>query len=205
VSVSPCGRRSVSIHRLAVKPADIYQKGSGLLARQRSRLESRGQLQSQNWEAELVITHHGTAHLSIPVLLLLRVLYLHPTELRTSITHSPHPYPYVPLQYPYTQHKHTPAPRSQLALPNASTGQPLYAHRDHINIQSTNPPDRPSRSANCGTAALHRPPYHLVRATTNVLLLCPSRAVLALARASPNILPLTGTCIYGHRLRKRRS
>jgi hypothetical protein len=30
---------------------------------------------------------------------------------------------------------------------------------------TSNPPDRLSRSANCGTAAPHRQPYHLVRAT----------------------------------------
>jgi hypothetical protein len=138
VSVSPCGRRSVSIHRLAVKPADIYQKGSGLLARQRSRLESRGQLQSQNWEAELVITHHGTAHLSIPVLLLLRVLYLHPTELRTSITHSPHPYPYVPI-YTTQTHSRTPVtacPAKREHRP--ATVRPPRPHQHPVH-QSTRP------------------------------------------------------------------
>jgi hypothetical protein len=94
-------------------------------------------------------------------------------------THKHHPFtkPLPPPNYPI-HNTNTPAPRSQLALPNASTGQPLYAHRDSINIQSTTP------SQPVPQTVAPRPQYHPVRATCT-LLLFPSRAALALARASP--------------------
>jgi hypothetical protein len=118
-----------------------------------------------------------------------------PSALSTpaSITHSP--IPLLPPNYPL-HNTNTPAPRSQLALPNASTGQPLYAHRDSINIQSTTP-SQPFRKL-----------WHRARSTTHCVRLATSCSSLP-APLSPlhaHRLPLlTGTCIDEHRLRKRRS
>ena len=177
MSVSPCGRRSVSIHRFATKPADIYQKGSGLLARQRSRLDCSGQLRSQSKFAGRSC-HHGTANSAS--------LHPGPSSPRAlstrQTTHKHHPFT-APIQYPYTQHKHAPAPRSQLALPNASTDQPLYAHRDSINIQSTAPSQLFRKLRHRCTASPAVPPSACD--LQHPALLFPSRAAFALARASP--------------------
>jgi hypothetical protein len=101
-------------------------------------------------------------------------------------THSPYTHY---RDCPYTQHKHARTPVTPcLALPNASTGQPLYAHRDPVNIQSTRP-SQPFRKLWHRCIASPAVPPPVVRATTNVLPF-PSRAALALARASSNTVLL---------------
>ena len=153
--------------------------------------------------------HHGTAqlrpertaHLSIPVLL--RVLYPHPEapHCAQASTHSP----YTTTETTHIHNTNTPAPRSHPALP-CQTRAPASHCTPTATPSTSNPPDRLSRSANCGTAAPHRPPYHLqscVRQPTS----CPSLP----APPSPlhahrqTLYCRTGTCIDEHRLRKRRS
>ena len=83
-----------------------------------------------------------------------------------------------------TKHNtNTPAPWSQLALPNASTDQPLYAHRDSINIQSTAPSQLFRKLRHRCTASPAVPPSACD--LQHPALLFPSRAAFALARASP--------------------
>jgi hypothetical protein len=105
---------------------------------------------------------------------------------RTTTAHKHHPFTIPLLPPPNNNPIHntnTPAPWSQLALPNASTDQPLYAHRDSINIQSTAPSQLFRKLRHRCTASPAVPPSacDLQRPA----LLFPSRAAFALARASP--------------------
>ena len=169
--------------RFATKPAETYEKGSGVLARQRPGL---------TLEVSSARTaHHDTAHL-VPT-----YQRISPSRSfsacsqvvstrRTTTAHKHHPFTIPLLPPPNNNPIHntnTPVPWSQLALPNASTDQPLYAHRDSINIQSTAPSQLFRKLRHRCTASPAVPPSacDLQRPA----LLFPSRAAFALARASP--------------------
>ena len=105
---------------------------------------------------------------------------------RTTTAHKHHPFTIPLLPPPNNNPIHntnTPAPWSQLALPNASTDQPLYAHRDSINIQSTAPSQLFRKLRHRCTASPAVPPSACD--LQHPALLFPSRAAFALARASP--------------------
>lgn len=167
-----------------------------MLARQRTRLDCSGQLRSQSKFAGRSC-HHGTANSAS--------LHPGPSSPRAlstrQTTHKHHPFT-APIQYPYTQHKHAPAPRSQLALPNASTDQPLYAHRDRDSINTH--PIHQTVSAVPQTAV---PPHRIARRTTSCVRQPTSCSALP---APPSPLHAHRqifycSCIDVHRLRKRRS
>ena len=169
--------------RFATKPAETYEKGSGVLARQRPGL---------TLEVSSARTaHHDTAHL-VPT-----YQRISPSRSfsacsqvvstrRTTTAHKHHPFTIPLLPPPNNNPIHntnTPVPWSQLALPNASTDQPLYAHRDSINIQSTAPSQLFRKLRHRCTASPAVPPSACD--LQHPALLFPSRAAFALARASP--------------------
>ena len=124
---------------------------------------------------------------------------------RTTTAHKHHPFT-IPLLPPPPNNNpihntNTPAPWSQLALPNASTDQPLYAHRDSINIQSTAPSQLFRKLRHRCTASPAVPPTQCVRPATS----CSSLPAPLSPLHAHRLLLLTGTCIDEHRRRKRRS
>ena len=166
-----------------------------------TRLGSRGQL------SENSSSRHGTPG-TVPTSASLhpghspRALRYPHAELlrRTSITHSPYRYYHHQIITLYTTQTR---PYPGHSLP-CQTRAPT-SHCTPIATPSTSsPPHRLSCSANCGTAAPHRPPYHPVRATCNILLCSSLPAPLSPLHAH-RLLLLTGTCIDEHRRRKRRS
>jgi hypothetical protein len=143
--------------RFATKPAETYEKGSGVLARQRPGL---------TLEVSSARTaHHDTAHLVLTSASLQVV-----STRRTTTAHKHHPFTIPLLPPPNNNPIHntnTPAPWSQLALPNASTDQPLYAHRDSIKIQSTAPSQLFRKLRHRCTASPAVPPTQSVRPATS--------------------------------------
>ena len=123
---------------------------------------------------------------------------------RTTTAHKHHPFTIPLLPPPNNNPIHntnTPVPWSQLALPNASTDQPLYAHRDSINIQSTAPSQLFRKLRHRCTASPAVPPTQCVRPATS----CSSLPAPLSPLHAHRLLLLTGTCIDEHRRRKRRS
>jgi hypothetical protein len=75
--------------------------------------------------------------------------------------HHPFTIPLLPQKYPI-HNTNTPNPGHTLPC---QTRAPASHCTPAATSSTSNPPHRLSRSANCGTAAPHRPPYHPARAT----------------------------------------
>jgi hypothetical protein len=147
--------------------------------------------------------HHGTAQLrpERTAHLDISACFVHTQKhCAQASTHSPYT-----TETTHIHNTNTPAPRSHLALP-CQTRAPASHCTPTATPSTSNPPDRLSRSANCGTAAPHRPPYHLqscVRQPTSCPFLPAPPSPLHAHRQT--LYCCTGTCIDEHRLRKRRS